>query len=130
MSKLILILLTWPLGIYVSWMVIADGIRQVPFALAAHEMLFMFICVVLMFLSVIFSNPSSNDNWVAIRHTAYYLCLALFSSIMIFIFILFPYSQHGMYGGRHTLVISISVLSFIILIGAVDGFRNLRTNSE
>ncbi len=130
MTKSILILLTWPLGIYVSWMVFAEGITQDPFALAVHEMLFMLICVVLMLLSVIFSNPISSDYWVAIRHTAYYLCIAVFSSFMIFIFVLIPYSQHGIYGGRNTLVIGISVLSFIILIGAVHGFRNLRTNNK
>lgn len=130
MTKSILILLTWPLGIYVSWMVLGEGIRQDPFALAVHEMLFMLICVVLMLLSVIFSNPTSNDYWVAIRHIAYYLFIAFISSFMIFIFVLIPYSQHGIYAGRNTLVIGISVLSFIILIGALHGFRELRTNKE
>ena len=130
MTKPILILLTWPLGIYVSWMVFAEGIRQDPFALAVHELLFMLICVVLMLLSVFFSNPISSDYWVAIRHTAYYLCIAVFSSFMIFIFVLIPYSKQGIYGGRNTLAIGISVLSFIILIGAVHGFRKLRTNNE
>lgn len=130
MTKSILILLAWPLGIYVSWMVFGEGIRQDQFALAVHEMLFMLICIVLMLLSVMFSNPISNDYWVAIRHTAYYLFIALISSFMIFIFVLIPYSQHGNYGGRNTLVIGISVLSFIILIGALHGFRELRTNKE
>lgn len=130
MTKSILILLTWPLGIYVSWIVFAEGIRQDPFALAVHEMLLVLICIVLMLLSVIFSNPISSDYMVAIRHTAYYLCIAVFSSFMIFLFVLIPYSQHGFYGGRNTLVIGISVLSFITFIGAVNGFRNVMTSNK
>ncbi len=95
MKKSILVLLTWPIGIYISWMVLAEGFRQDLFELAVHEMLFMLIAIAIMLLSATFSSPNSKLFWTAIRNAVYYLFVAALGSVMIFLFFVIRISQNG-----------------------------------
>lgn len=125
MAKLILILLAWPVGTRVLWVVIAEGYRQEPFALAVHEMLFIFIVVLLMVLSIVFSPRGSGGLYSAIRHIAYYFLIAAFSSLLNFLFFILPYSQNTYYDGSIMVVIGISALLLVTLLGTFLLYREI-----
>lgn len=130
MSKSILLLLTWPLGIYLSWSIVTTGLRQDPFALAVHEMFFLLLSATLMLLSLKFSNTNSNSDSKghvsAIRRTAYYFCLAIMSAAMISLFVILPYSQHESHGGPNTFLIGSVALFLLVLFGTTQAYREAK----
>ncbi len=126
MAKLILILLTWPLGIFVSFSIIVEGFRQDPYALAVHEMLFIFIAGILMALSIFFSTPVIGNLFSAIRHIVYYLLVAAFASFLNFLFFILSYFQNVGYDSQNLMAIGISALSFVPFFGAFILCREIR----
>jgi len=132
LPKALLLLMAWPVGITVIAWVIAEGLRQNPFVLAVHEMLFIIVSLVLMLCSLLFSTPSrKKPSSSATRQAFKFILIAAPSAFLTSIFLLIPIAQalpiEWSSQGQSLLVNACGVLiAALVLIGAVAAYKNAK----
>ena len=80
-DKLIYVLLTWPIGIYLISSVVIVGFQQKPYALAVHEMLIVVVFVSFMISSALYAILPIKNNWTRTSKILHIIKLVLASSL-------------------------------------------------
>lgn len=85
MLKWVLILLNWPLFVYMVWMILQDGFTRQPFALSVLEMLIICLAVLLLYFSATFPVTKVTGWLSAVLRCGVFIMLALPSLFFIYV---------------------------------------------
>lgn len=124
-AKWILLLLTWPLGVVGFYMMIVEGFRQNPFALAVHEMLFLLVLFVLVIFASLFRTPVSGERWTALRHALWFSLLAIPSAIFVFLVFILPSMSFFLRNDKFMIGFGVLLVVGIVIYGALCAYREV-----
>ncbi|HBR98134.1 MAG TPA: hypothetical protein DD979_12265 [Gammaproteobacteria bacterium] len=123
MPKLIFLLLTWPVGLYVIPKIVKAGFSQSPYALAVHEMLIIAVLSILMISSVLFAALRKRYVASPWRHTLSYALKVCAAAGLSYLFAAAPLATVVVADETVARVGLQALLALIVAIGIWSAYR-------